>query len=85
MRKETRHVKNLADLLGLPSGRPVSYALNFRGIIVLLGSIIGTIPWNNPVTDAIQSKFMRKETRHVKNLADLLQQVVRVSKQPGLA
>ncbi|KAJ5283334.1 hypothetical protein N7505_001314 [Penicillium chrysogenum] len=27
---------------------------------------------------------MRKEIRHVKNLADLLQQVVRVSKQPGL-
>ncbi|CAI7630573.1 unnamed protein product [Penicillium palitans] len=36
------------------------------------------------LSDAIQSKFMRKETRHVKNLADLLQQVVRASKQPGL-
>ncbi|OGE56910.1 hypothetical protein PENARI_c002G00457 [Penicillium arizonense] len=34
--------------------------------------------------DAIQNRFMRKETRHVKDLADLLQQVVRVSKQPGL-
>lgn len=35
------------------------------------------------LTDAIQSKFMRKETRHVKNVADLVQQVVRASKQPG--
>lgn len=36
------------------------------------------------LTDAIQSRFMRKQTRHVKSLADLLQQVVRASKQPGL-
>ncbi|OQE83694.1 hypothetical protein PENNAL_c0031G06613 [Penicillium nalgiovense] len=36
------------------------------------------------LTDAIQSRFMRKETRHVKSLADLLRQVVRASKQPGL-
>jgi ferritin heavy chain len=34
--------------------------------------------------DVIQSRFIRKETKHVKDLADLLQQVVRVSKQPGL-
>ncbi|KAJ9488131.1 hypothetical protein VN97_g5159 [Penicillium thymicola] len=36
------------------------------------------------LTDAIQSRFIRKETRHVKNLADLLRQVVRASKQPGV-
>lgn len=36
------------------------------------------------LTDAIQSRFMHKETRHVKSLGDLLRQVVRVSKQPGL-
>ncbi|KOS48066.1 hypothetical protein ACN38_g1001 [Penicillium nordicum] len=36
------------------------------------------------LTDAIQSRFIRKETRHVKSLADLLRQVVRVSKQPGV-
>jgi ferritin heavy chain len=36
------------------------------------------------LTDAIQSRFMRKETRHAKSLADLLRQVVRASKQPGL-
>ncbi|CAG8908436.1 unnamed protein product [Penicillium egyptiacum] len=36
------------------------------------------------LTDAIQSRFLRKETRHVKSLGDLLRQVVRASKQPGL-
>lgn len=36
------------------------------------------------LADAIQSRFMHKETTHVKNLAGLLQQVVRASKQPGL-
>lgn len=36
------------------------------------------------LVDVIQSKFLRKEAKHVKNFADLLQQVVRVSKQPGL-
>ncbi|KAK4121904.1 ferritin-like protein [Parathielavia appendiculata] len=33
--------------------------------------------------DAIQSHFLRKETRHVKDMGDLLQQCVRVSKQAG--
>lgn len=36
------------------------------------------------LADAIQNRFMSKEIRHVKNLADLLRQVVRASKQPGL-
>ena len=36
------------------------------------------------LADAIQTKFLHKEAKHVKDLADLLQQVVRVSKQPGL-
>lgn len=35
------------------------------------------------LVDAIQTRFLRKEARHVKNLGDLLQQVARVSKQPG--
>ncbi|CAG8249536.1 unnamed protein product [Penicillium nalgiovense] len=34
--------------------------------------------------DAIQSRFMSKETRHVKNLAGVLQQVARSSKQHDL-
>lgn len=36
------------------------------------------------LSDTINSHFMHKEAKHVKDLADLLQQVVRVSKQPGL-
>lgn len=36
------------------------------------------------LVDALQSRFLRKEARHVKNLGDLLQQVARVSKQPGM-
>lgn len=36
------------------------------------------------LADAIQTKFLHKEAKHVKDLADFLQQVVRVSKQPGL-
>lgn len=39
---------------------------------------------DSALSDAIHSNFMHKETKHVKDLADLLQQVVRVSKQPGL-
>lgn len=39
---------------------------------------------DSALADAIRSSFMRKETRHVKCLADLLQQVVQASKQPGL-
>ncbi|KAJ4076067.1 hypothetical protein NW760_015205, partial [Fusarium oxysporum] len=33
--------------------------------------------------DVIESRFLRKETRHVKDLGDLLQQCVRISKQAG--
>ncbi|SPJ71780.1 uncharacterized protein FTOL_01508 [Fusarium torulosum] len=33
--------------------------------------------------DVIKSRFLRKETRHVKDLGDLLQQCVRISKQAG--
>lgn len=36
------------------------------------------------LSNAIEMRFLRKESRHVKNLGDLLQQVARVSKQPGL-
>ena len=39
---------------------------------------------DSALADAIQNRFLSKETRHVKNLADLLRQVVRASKQPGL-
>ncbi|KAI9373917.1 ferritin-like superfamily [Aspergillus egyptiacus] len=39
---------------------------------------------DNSLQDAIESRFLRKEVKHVKDLGDLLQQVVRVSKQPGL-
>ncbi|KAL1848101.1 hypothetical protein Plec18167_009660 [Paecilomyces lecythidis] len=38
---------------------------------------------NHSLTDAIQTQFLRKESKHVKDLGDLLQQVVRVSKQTG--
>lgn len=33
--------------------------------------------------DVIESRFLKKETKHVKDLGDLLQQCVRVSKAPG--
>lgn len=39
---------------------------------------------DSSLADVIQRKFLRKEAKHVKDFADLLQQVVRVSKQPGL-
>lgn len=35
------------------------------------------------VSDVVQTRFLRKQTKYVKDLADLLQQVSRVSKQPG--
>jgi ferritin heavy chain len=38
---------------------------------------------DHSLEDVIETRFLRKETRHVKDLGDLLQQVVRVSKQPG--
>jgi len=38
---------------------------------------------DNALEDMIETRFLRKETRHVKDMADLLQQCVRVSKQPG--
>lgn len=33
--------------------------------------------------DAIEDRFLKKETKHVKDLGDLLQQALRVSKVPG--
>ncbi|KMK56800.1 Soma ferritin [Aspergillus fumigatus Z5] len=36
------------------------------------------------IVNAIESRFLRKHAKHLKNLGDLLQQVTRVSKQPGL-
>jgi len=38
---------------------------------------------DNALEDIIETRFLRKETRHVKDMGDLLQQCVRVSKQPG--
>jgi len=38
---------------------------------------------NNSLTDMIETRFLRKESQHVKDLGDLLEQVVRVSKAPG--
>lgn len=39
---------------------------------------------NYSLAAMLDKRFLCKQTRHVKDLADLLQQVVRVSKQPGL-
>ncbi|ODM15960.1 hypothetical protein SI65_08801 [Aspergillus cristatus] len=36
------------------------------------------------LSDALQTRFLRKHTRQVKNMGDLLQQTARVSKQPGV-
>jgi ferritin heavy chain len=36
------------------------------------------------IVNAIESRFLRKHAKHLKNMGDLLQQVTRVSKQPGL-
>ncbi|KAJ6131087.1 hypothetical protein N7523_001547 [Penicillium sp. IBT 18751x] len=36
------------------------------------------------LADAIQTRFLRKEAKHIKNMGDLLKQVSRVSKCPGL-
>ena len=38
---------------------------------------------NHALTETIESRFLHKKTQHVKDIADLLQQTVRVSKQPG--
>ncbi|KAM0551826.1 hypothetical protein ACHAPJ_008161 [Fusarium lateritium] len=38
---------------------------------------------DNALEDVIETRFLRKETRHVKDLGDLLQQCVRISKQAG--
>lgn len=35
------------------------------------------------LADALQGRFLRKQARQVKDLGDLLQQVARVSKEPG--
>lgn len=39
---------------------------------------------DNALQDALETRFLAKETQHVKDLGDLLQQCVRVSKEPGL-
>lgn len=39
---------------------------------------------DNALQDLLETRFLSKETRHVKDMGDLLQQCVRVSKQPGL-
>ena len=39
---------------------------------------------DNSLQDVLETRFLSKETRHVKDMGDLLQQCVRVSKQPGL-
>ncbi|EON62140.1 hypothetical protein W97_01359 [Coniosporium apollinis CBS 100218] len=36
-----------------------------------------------PLDDAIETRFLKKETKHVKDMGDLLQQCVRVSKDVG--
>lgn len=38
---------------------------------------------DNALKDMIETRFLFKETRQVKDMGDLLQQCVRVSKQPG--
>ncbi|KAJ4246528.1 hypothetical protein NW762_013468 [Fusarium torreyae] len=38
---------------------------------------------DNALEDVIETRFLRKETRHVKDMGDLLQQCVRISKQAG--
>lgn len=38
---------------------------------------------DNALEDAIEDRFLKKETKYVKDLGDLLQQVARVSKTPG--
>ncbi|KAL2018188.1 hypothetical protein VTK56DRAFT_1161 [Thermocarpiscus australiensis] len=38
---------------------------------------------DDAVQDTVETRFLRKETRHVKDMGDLLQQCVRVSKQAG--
>lgn len=38
---------------------------------------------DNALEDAIEDRFLKKETKHVKDLGDFLQQVLRVSKTPG--
>lgn len=39
---------------------------------------------DSSLLDAIQTRFLRKHAKQVKNLGDLLQQTARVSKQPGV-
>lgn len=66
--------------------RPVHEALQVeKGLLEDLQRLCVTASkcGDNAVQDAIESHFLRKETRHVKDMADLLQQCVRVSKQPG--
>ncbi|RHZ62713.1 hypothetical protein CDV55_105223 [Aspergillus turcosus] len=39
---------------------------------------------DTPLLNVIEQRFLRKHSKHLKNMGDLLQQVTRVSKQPGL-
>ena len=38
---------------------------------------------NNALKQEIESRYLHRKSKHVKDMADLLQQTVRVSKQPG--
>ena len=38
---------------------------------------------DSALEDIIESRFLYKETRHVKDMGDFLQQCVRIAKQPG--
>lgn len=66
---------------------PVSEALNIeKGLLEDLQRLCRTADkcGDNAVQDVIETRFLAKETRHVKDMGDLLQQCVRVSKQTGL-
>ena len=65
---------------------PVHEALKVeKGLLEDLLRLCKTADENNDnaLEDAIEGRFLRKETKHVKDFGDLLQQCVRVSKQPG--
>ncbi|KAF5012351.1 hypothetical protein FDECE_1578 [Fusarium decemcellulare] len=65
---------------------PVQAALNVeKEILEDLLRLCGTADKanDNALEDIIETRFLRKETRHVKDMGDLLQQCVRISKQAG--
>ena len=39
---------------------------------------------NNSPQDILKTRFLSKETHHIKDMGGLLQQYIQVSKQPGL-